>query len=273
MSNPQANIYLIGDTSNSHHKNIHHHLISDYSNNANSFAAIYKHFSKANHDYELFCIQRWFVLQEFMIKNGIEDALLLDTDVLIFLEVEGFIKNITKDFQLTRGHNGSMGFVYWKKLSDLTCFCNFVMELYSQKESIAILRKAYEDFVTVSNVGGVSDMTLLDKYIEIHPNSLFNIEIPPLNGQTFVTAFDSPVFKLNKKGFVDISWVKRIPYATTIENERVAVIGIHCYGLQKKYLRKLYQGKHKILCRIVYYWKTSYVKVLADILRGRKFNS
>ena len=78
---PNSNLYLIGDN---HNKNITNKYkcnffnIKDYYENFN-----YYHYSVNEYDYEEFCIQRWFILKNFMKKNNIKFSIYFDSDVLV----------------------------------------------------------------------------------------------------------------------------------------------------------------------------------------------
>ncbi|NLC92995.1 MAG: hypothetical protein GX677_05985 [Treponema sp.] len=57
-----SDVYLIGDETNNY-SYIKHALIKDY--NHNDLEKYYKHMSPNGYNYEIFCLQRWFVLKDF----------------------------------------------------------------------------------------------------------------------------------------------------------------------------------------------------------------
>ena len=66
-SNPRTPIYLIGDDENRHYNSwVSHHEINDFLGHAKAFENIYQHFSTNGREFELICIQRWFILRDFM---------------------------------------------------------------------------------------------------------------------------------------------------------------------------------------------------------------
>lgn len=88
-SNPQSDIILIGDSANSKYasESVQHFMIDDYHQAAQQFAAVYKHQSPNSYEYELFCYQRWFILQDFVRANDIERFCSLDSDVMLYTDI------------------------------------------------------------------------------------------------------------------------------------------------------------------------------------------
>jgi len=270
QSNPDANIVLLGDNSNSKYANIvKHDLISNYFDKADEFRNIYKHFSTTGYQHELFCIQRWFVWFEYMKAHKIESAILPDTDVLIFQPIQDFIKTINLEFQFSKGTTNYMGFMYMKT-KYLKIICDYFEFQYLDPLMLSELEKAYIDYVKITGAGGVSDITLFNRYEKENPDCALNFELPPINGYAFINSLDSPYYIHNKDGYVKFKWKKNISYATLLDGGDVSIVGVHCFGLQKEYIRKLYNGKGKTKSRLVFLWKRSIFKMIFDKLRGRK---
>jgi hypothetical protein len=49
--------------------------IDDYRKSADAFAKIYRHYSSLGHEFELFCIQRWFILTEYLEAEQLESCI------------------------------------------------------------------------------------------------------------------------------------------------------------------------------------------------------
>lgn len=71
ISNPNADIILLGDKYNNKYPYINHFLISDYFESAKEFSEVFFNYSPNKREYELFCFQRWFVIKDFLIRNKI----------------------------------------------------------------------------------------------------------------------------------------------------------------------------------------------------------
>jgi len=270
-SNPNANIILLGDETNVQYSKImKHYLISDYSKKANDFANIYQHLSVAPYNYELFCIQRWFILLEFMEASNLENVMLPDTDVLIFQDVQKYFSNINSDFHHTKGTTNPMGFVYFPHRKNLKLICNFITDIYSNQDSIKNLEESYIEYKAKNEFGGISDITLFSMYEKESSYNVYNTEIPPLKGMSFIHSLESEFYKKQQNNYVKFEWKNNIPYGTLLTGERISIIGVHCFGLQKRFIRKLYQGDGKWKAHVTYLWKESLFKHFFDIIRGRK---
>lgn len=272
-SNPYANIYLLGDESNKKYNtnNVNHFSWEDFNIRAKEFANIYQHFATTDYHHELFCIQRWFVLLEFMKKLNLTNAILLDTDVLLFQDIIKYFSCIDKKFHYTRGTTNHMGFVYIPNRSYLGNICTFMTNLYKNQETLNRLEKDYVDYVKENGIGGVSDITLFEYYQEQNQDYVYNTENPPLNKMAFIHSLESDFYLKDKNNYVAIKWRNEIPYGTFLSTgELISIIGIHCFGLQKTSIRRLYNGKGKWKARLVFIWKKSFFKNILDYLRGRK---
>lgn len=77
-TNPDADVYLIGDAKTKHFNGlIKHFLLTNYWESAAEFGPKFVNLSTNGHDYELFCIQRWFVLHNFMEAKSLTDVFIL----------------------------------------------------------------------------------------------------------------------------------------------------------------------------------------------------
>src|SRR5205814_1271038 len=104
FSNPGSKIYLITDTITNRYNFVNYVDMEGHSDEAAKFKAIYKHMSTNAYDNELFCFQRWFMIKDFCSKNKINDFLYLDSDLLIYCDVNtvfkryaGFAFTVTKE--------------------------------------------------------------------------------------------------------------------------------------------------------------------------------
>jgi hypothetical protein len=270
-SNPHANIILLGDDSNTKYSNIvKHFYITEYFEAAQQLALIYKHFSTTGYDHELFCIQRWFIMLELANALNIDHIMLVDTDVLLFQDINIFLNNIKVDYEFSQGITNPMGFVFFKSRENLKKMCDYIFDFYSTSDGIEVLTQMFSNWKIENAVGGVSDITFFYLYKIKYPNCYMNFELPPIEGNAFCFSLESSYYIRNRDGYIVIKWIDNIPYATLLTGEKVSVMGIHCFGLQKRYIRKLYQGPGKIQSRIIYCWKESKLKLFADKIRGRK---
>lgn len=155
---PNVDIVLLGDQSNNDISGISGVIMDDYADFAEKFKENYQHFSPNDYDYELFCIQRWFYIYAYMIKNEINHAIYIDSDVLLNCLPENI--DTTKYYYcFNSGHTSIFS------IETLEEICNYISYLYSDKEKIEWLKSILERRQEEGLPGGVSDMTLLLSYV------------------------------------------------------------------------------------------------------------
>ena len=166
-SNPWGEIILIGDESNNNPKilkalNCEHVNINRFEIAAKKFAAIYRHDGNNPLGYELFCFQRWFILNDFLLTRPAKSKVLyLDSDAFLFEEISTVLSNMTSNIALCQSI--SPAFTYIKDVKELDDFCSFVYESFISME----LYENLVDFVAhYSNSGmpHISDMTIFGEY-------------------------------------------------------------------------------------------------------------
>jgi hypothetical protein len=166
-SNPCGEIILIGDETNNIPKilnalNCEHVNISKFESTAIKFAAIYRHDGNNSLGYELFCLQRWFILNDFLVTRPSKSKVLyLDSDAFLFEDASNVLSNMTSNIALC--HFISPAFTYIKNVKELDKFCTFVYESFL---NIELYEKLVEFVKDYSNQGmpHISDMTLFGEY-------------------------------------------------------------------------------------------------------------
>lgn len=176
--NPDSRIILIGDEGNRHYSRLVEHVyLKDYFQTAQQLAQVYVHESTNGHDYELFCLQRWFVLLDFMKAQGLDSSLYLDSDVLSYanftdevpslppLEMSICLKSPHTNFILNRDR--------------LSSFCRFIMNGYTGPMA-GMMRQMWlaEHYAQNGRVGGISDMTFFMYYRQEEPEKVADLSLP-----------------------------------------------------------------------------------------------
>ncbi len=175
QTNPLVRIYLLGTEESRVYEPLAETIhIDSLSEEANVFAGIYKHYSTNAESFELMCIQRWFVLKAFMIQKNIQRCLYLDSDVLVYDDVQRLSEAHAPAGMTLCGISGHTNFIDQNVLID---FCAFIFDSYTGVDALNALEEHSHAFVAKHGVGGVSDMTLLTKYAEKNPHKVENIYI------------------------------------------------------------------------------------------------
>ena len=232
-TNPSILAYLIGTKESAAYQPwIKHADIHRFEKEATAFGEIYQHFSTNSVDFELMCIQRWFVLKEFMVQYNIQKCLYLDSDVLLYEDVQVLAEKYGHAGMTLCGISGHTNFIDKDVLID---FCNFIYSIYTGSDAHADLDAYYKAFILKHGAGGVSDMTLLTKYMEAKPNNVSNIYFTK-GATTFDPAFEvgHEYFVMQGKGKF-FEFVNKVPYGILKEsNQRIRFNTIHFQGANAK---------------------------------------
>lgn len=192
-------------------------LISEYSKKADEFRVLYEHLSTNNPEIELMCFNRWFILREFMVAQGIDRCLHLDSDVMLYANAEQeFNKFEQFEFTLSHGCCGSNSFFTLRGLSG---FCDFVFKTYSNKNSYDYEKIASHYHIRQKHGlgGGVCDMTLLQNYA-YYKSGLVGEMMHIIDGSTYDHCINESdqYFKMTEEGIKEYIMEDGIPYCCQI---------------------------------------------------------
>ena len=175
-------IMLLGDESNSGIEGVSHYHITDYFESAKDFEEnYYIHMSTNSYEFELICYQRWFIIQQFIEKNNIENFWYLDSDVIVYGNLDEYLKSTlpNKTFDLvgfdTKNCGGGDSFMpcfnfFSKKLiNEITAF---MLKSYVVDDILTQLKNKWNKHQTEKIEGGICDMTQLKLYFDMHYGEL-----------------------------------------------------------------------------------------------------
>jgi len=241
--NPRAVIHLIGDETNRQFSSLaHFHHLQDYFTQAAEFEKHYKHININPYKFALFTFQRWFVLKDFIFSNNIKESLYLDSDVMIYCDVQEEYRKLKEfDFTISKwslnSDHSSTHCLFLNNTEMLDKFCNFLMQFYKQKNIIVTTKH--------KNKLHFCEMTALELFCRNNRYQTVNIaEITDrsvydhsINGSAQT---DSTHFKMSR-GIKKIEFINGLPYGTVIESgEKIRFKILHFQGKAKKYLKKFY---------------------------------
>ncbi len=86
-SNPHGPIFIIADVEYRVDAPVQWIPLQSFMGLAEQFRPLYKHVTFDEFEYNLFCIQRWFVLLEFATRHGFERLFYADSDVMIYSDL------------------------------------------------------------------------------------------------------------------------------------------------------------------------------------------
>ena len=255
FSNPSSRIILLGDEANfelAHEVGVEHYYIKDYFKSARDFSKIYKHHSVNNYDFELFCLQRWFVINEFIKEQKIEKFLHIDSDVLLYADLtkeKGLLDTVANYDMTISSVSGHTSF--FNSQNVLNKFCNFICEIFNDVKFFEQFKNNPNDSQIHYNVamGGIismfkplSDMTLLYFFSNLYDVRALNtshIEINGgvINGNFMLNPAYAPLGSINYLVFDKNNVPNYIKY-TDSGFEFVRAYSLHFQGYNKKLMPK-----------------------------------
>lgn len=262
LFNPESEIILLGDESNNKYDFLKHYHIKDYHKSADHFASVFKNFSTNSIEFELFCFQRWFIINEFIDKHKDEfdfsnGFICLDSDVLLFCDVTSTLisrqmcaigtsgKDSDDEFNCYSPHN-----TFFKMPDILASFCLYCQELY--EKHLNRLEAFDQNFRARFSQGGVSDMLAFCWFVKDKQVSCtYMNEIK--DQTTFIHNLkQSENFKNSRFGNIKVYWIKGIPHACCLtSNQKIRLNAIHLQGGNKTLMPLYYSGK-KDLTALIY---------------------
>lgn len=268
--NHNANIFLLGDSQLALPSFVNFYRINDYSTSAKNFANYYQHFSNNRYDFELFCIQRWFILRDFMKANEINNCFHADSDVLIFSDISTEREKFL-DFSFTLseeccGHNS-----FWNNYESLNKFCNFIEQIYKKNNLYQEILQKHKSAITENLFKNISDMTLFNLYKKNKLDKIGEMT-DVINQSTYDHSFN---LKKNGKcnfkqffGYKKIEWKNELPYIKDQNNNLIKFNTIHLQGESKKYISYIYNKKKFFFSYTIY--KNYFRKLFYLILKTLK---
>jgi len=247
FSNPNSRIILLGDESNKKTFNfVEHYNISDYFKTAEEFVKIYKNLSFNNKSFELFCIQRWFILNDFLHKHNIEKCLHIDSDILLysdFSKEDEYVSKIQPYDMTLSGCSPHCMFI--NNTEAISKFCEFVTDKYKDENLIQEISEIYLKKQTYRtwdlSANPVSDMfwfNLFEKgsYVKIF-STVTDFSSPLVNNNIDTCNLPS---RYNTFGhLLNVLFNNKTPYLyDLVDNKIVRLHNLHCQGSAKRLMSK-----------------------------------
>ncbi|GAA4753191.1 hypothetical protein [Flavisolibacter ginsenosidimutans] len=267
-TNPDTRLILLGDGPNkrlAQEVGVAFYPFENYFSAATNFETIYRHNSANGYHYELFCFQRWFVLNEFLAKEKITGHFFYnDSDTFLFCDAAAVVKEFTQHYDLSICGTIAPCFVFFKSADALRELCSFITYQYADPEAYDFL---VENFKKRQNqpIGDlhamfetVSDMTMFGLFYKKNANRIINL--------SDYAVVKKGVFEENHYfGFQQeyrsrfpfgrqIKWRDGKPHYLTPANELVPVLGFHFQGHAKREMIKIFRGSRKAVPKSEY-WK------------------
>jgi hypothetical protein len=249
-TNPQSKIVLLGDPSNKYISFVDHENITNYFQEAEFFAQIYrdKHINFNSYNYELLCFQRWFILKEFMQKNDLKFCFHIDSDVLLYINLAQEFEKFSP-FEMTLSLKGSAHNAFMS-YQGLERFCQHLIDFYSNPELFEILQsirqeqlqRMQEQNLPKAQVGGICDMTLFRQYYDRNSEKIGSTS-KIVDGSVYDSNINTSKGFEMKNGIKNITWIDRKPYGKYLETgQLIRFNSLHFQGSAKKLIDEFFTG-------------------------------
>jgi hypothetical protein len=219
------------------------------SKRAKMFRSRYQHMSTNSEAFELFCFLRWFYLLDYMEERGLERALHLDSDFLLYSSMQ----EMARTHPVGPGAAGlsipqlnASGHVGLFTIEALRRFCDFCTATFTEKYWLSQYRDKWRTH-GVNNPGGVCDMTALYFFCGEHPEAVVNLA-EERGGAVFDDNFG--LARNHRADEYQLRYgVKRVelgrrgpPIMFRKDGRPVRALGLHFQGNNKLQIPRYYRG-------------------------------
>lgn len=266
-----SDVYYIGDAYGcfvARVLGVRAHRLKNYHKSADKFSKIYRHHSNLGYDFELFCIQRWFVLSEFLQATGMKSCVYLDTDVLLAQNLSELVRQTTQFGIVFTGYSAHVCFINQSAM--LRKLTDFINSFYIDVNNESLLESMHKSMVERAGSGGVSDMDLFYLFREKQPTSAGSF--PKIFGKSpiDVSLADTRGFEEDAKGFKKLVWNGGRPSVVTGDGKIILLAALHHQGKAKSIMSKNYRKISKcfmVFSSLVCFSLNIFFKVVSKIWR------
>lgn len=243
--NPDTTIYLIGNAANKHFSKLVRHVdIGEYAEAGANLSAVYRHNSSLGQEFEFLCIERWFILNQFMLTHNINSCIYSDSDILMYADLSRHFARLNHSGMTWESFSAHTNYI-----SDqifLQKYCDLVIDLYSGK-TFSDEFKNESHFFRI-NAGSlkmnISDMSFFHDYNLLYQNILLHVDRPNNAGVIDAMLDDARYFETDKERFKNIVWEKKTPYVTEKTSQtRFPMLTLHFQGRGKQRLKQSFTEK------------------------------
>lgn len=203
--------------------------IADHWERAQKLAGTFRNFSPLDPSFELFCMQRWMVIESLMRSENIQRIVHLDSDVMVFTNLDPIANAYAHEDFVKTGWQGPHC-LFVNTQGAMAAFCEFIQRHYLDSDLIATMEKDYALWCSQGLVGGISDMHFLHSFSSsnTHRFKMGN----NASGACGYILHDNCL--MTDEAAARISFQGKQPYETGPNGEVSPLAIIHCQGMYKK---------------------------------------
>lgn len=251
-TNKNANVFLISNKEYKEYSKYSHFVDINkvIKNESIDFQNKYIHLGKSNPNYEMFCMQRWIILKDFMKEYKLNECMHIDSDILIFSDLDEALKPFFK-YDISLAHKLALT-MHIKDIKILEDFSKYLLFKYTDEKEINKLKDMYYNTNRVNDgvAGSISDMDISREFFSNYHLPIGNLsEIE--NDSIFDSAiiYGSPNFEMMKKDKYEMKKIffeDGIPFCNYNNgdiNKKIRFHSLHFIVWSKLYIKTLYHNK------------------------------
>ncbi|PQV62864.1 hypothetical protein B1R32_1194 [Abditibacterium utsteinense] len=236
-SNPDSPIFVLGGQKTGGFQGVTLISYEGIFQSAADFAPLYRHLSAHAPHFELFCLQRWFILSSFLQKSGISRCFALDSDVLLFTEVTRDAERFSQCDLTHLSHTGPLN-RFINSPATLAAFCDHITKSYT--DNLESWIRWFAEAQARGVWGGVSDMTIFHDFRRQFPAGSPKFADLTLirDGVAYDHSIHSPDGYKTRLRRKVIRWKGGAPQAFHLETQQwIGFYSIHFQGPSKPLMR------------------------------------
>jgi hypothetical protein len=239
-------LILLGDEANRHYRGLEHVPIRDFASSVSRLRDSYVHMSSNTAEFELFCLSRWLVIEEFARRQGLREFLYLDSDVLLF-ESPASMQARLPLCRLAAPWDGrvehektvvSPGTTWIRDGDVLSEIGESILSFYGHPAEVARVQSTLTEIIQKKQ-GGWSDMNFLTRYASAQGEAAVNLWNPYADSLVDLNISLGSGFRC-RDGLKDIDFRDGQAYGFFEPTQRwVRFATLHFVGHTKKFM-----GRH-----------------------------
>lgn len=164
--NPQREIFVIGDEECRAAlvvPGVEFVPIDGLRSSSGELRKVYVHLSENSPGFELFCLERWFVLRDFLHQRQLDSVWHFDSDVMVYEDLKGEDARMADmDFSYVKisGHSS------YFRASALDKLCSFIFENYRAEPQTKWLQGTYVECLAAKKPDAISDMFFISEFVK-----------------------------------------------------------------------------------------------------------
>lgn len=268
-------VVLIGDEANKEWCGEWHHVNEFKNERLEKFCKVFKNLSTYPDAWALSIYKRFFLFEEYMKRNGYDECIVLDSDILVYLDFSKYEPFLTCDaaMEIPQSNNmaslkipndirwaANVGLSYFK-LYALTDFLDYCTDIF--ENHIDVLMPKWEMHQKYNVPGGCGEMALFYLWQKQKPQgTILNLLIPDKDGFVFSGPISGEENYLRGECKVSrITTIKKIVYkdgyphyVNKKDDSLLPTYSLHFIGADKIYMEGMYKNQKPAFNAIMVRW-------------------